>query len=606
MFSAFAELRRRAGPFRAVLGFTFASWRRHAYWAWASAGAMMLSTVTELLVPVYAGKLIDAVAAGGDRQAALHAALSALGMMVLLAAIMLVLRHLGFMAIIRLTLRVMSDVGGGAFARVQRFASDWHANTFAGSVVRKVTRGMWALDMLDDTLLIAMLPSFVVLFGATVLLGWRWPVMGIAIFIGAVAFVLLTVLLSIAYVGPAARLSNAWDTRMGGALADAVSCNAVVKAFGAERREDERLAKVMAKWRRRTHRTWVRGTTNGTLQLVALLLLRLVVVGLALWLWWRGVATPGDVTYVLTTYFVVHGYLRDIGVHIRDMQRSVNDMEELVEIQREEPTIADRPGAQAIAITQGRIDFDRVTFHYPGHATALYRDLSVSIAPGEKLALVGLSGSGKSTFVKLIQRLHDIQGGEIRIDGQDIAACRQASLRRQIAIVQQDPVLFHRSLAENIAYAKPQAAMEEIIAAAKLANAHDFIERLPHGYSTLVGERGIKLSGGERQRVALARAFLADAPILILDEATSSLDSESEALIQEATERLIEGRTAIVIAHRLSTVRALKRIMVFEQGRIVEEGDHASLVQRPNGRYRRLFERQVLGLIDQQVAAVVA
>lgn len=606
MFSAFAELRRRAGPFRAVLGFTFASWRRHAHWAWASAGAMMLSTVTELLVPVYAGKLIDAVAAGGDRQAALHAALSALGMMVLLAAIMLVLRHLGFMAIIRLTLRVMSDVGGGAFARVQRFASDWHANTFAGSVVRKVTRGMWALDMLDDTLLIAMLPSFVVLFGATVLLGWRWPVMGIAIFIGAVAFVLLTVLLSIAYVGPAARLSNAWDTRMGGALADAVSCNAVVKAFGAERREDERLAKVMAKWRRRTHRTWVRGTTNGTLQLVALLLLRLVVVGLALWLWWRGVATPGDVTYVLTTYFVVHGYLRDIGVHIRDMQRSVNDMEELVEIQREEPTIADRPGAQAIAITQGRIDFDRVTFHYPGHATALYRDLSVSIAPGEKLALVGLSGSGKSTFVKLIQRLHDIQGGEIRIDGQDIAACRQASLRRQIAIVQQDPVLFHRSLAENIAYAKPQAAMEEIIAAAKLANAHDFIERLPHGYSTLVGERGIKLSGGERQRVALARAFLADAPILILDEATSSLDSESEALIQEATERLIEGRTAIVIAHRLSTVRALKRIMVFEQGRIVEEGDHASLVQRPNGRYRRLFERQVLGLIDQQAAAVVA
>ncbi|HVJ33370.1 MAG TPA: ABC transporter ATP-binding protein [Terriglobia bacterium] len=607
MFSAFAELRRRAGPFRAVLGFTFASWRRHARWAWASAGAMVLSTVTELLVPVYAGKLIDAVATTEtSRAAALDAALSALGMMVVLAGIMLVLRHLGFMAIIRLTLRVMCDVGGGAFARVQRFASDWHANTFAGSVVRKVTRGMWALDMLDDTLLIAMLPSFVVLFGATILLGWRWPVMGIAIFIGAVAFVLLTVLLSIAYVGPAARLSNAWDTRMGGALADAVSCNAVVKAFGAEGREDERLAKVMAKWRRRTHRTWVRGTTNGTLQLVALLLLRLVVVGLALWLWWRGAATPGDVTYVLTTYFVVHGYLRDIGVHIRDMQRSVNDMEELVEIQREEPGIADRPEARAIAITQGRIDFDRVTFHYPGHATALYRDLSVSIAPGEKLALVGLSGSGKSTFVKLIQRLHDIQGGEIRIDGQDIAACRQASLRAQIAIVQQDPVLFHRSLAENIAYAKPQAAMDEIVAAAKLANAHEFIERLPNGYGTLVGERGIKLSGGERQRVALARAFLADAPILILDEATSSLDSESEALIQEATERLIEGRTAIVIAHRLSTVRALKRIMVFEQGRIVEEGDHASLVQCPNGRYRRLFERQVLGLIDQRTAAIVA
>jgi ATP-binding cassette subfamily B protein len=350
----------------------------------------------------------------------------------------------------------------------------------------------------------------------------------------------------------------------------------------------------------------VRGTTNGTLQLVALLLLRLAVIGVALWLWWQGQATPGDVTYVLTSYFVVHGYLREIGVHIRDLQRSVNDMEELVAIQGERLGIEDRHNAQAIRITAGGIEFDHVTFHYPGHATPLYRDLSVSIAPGEKLALVGLSGSGKSTFVKLIQRLHDIQGGEIRIDGQDIAACSQASLRAQIAIVPQEPILFHRSLAENIAYAKPTASLGEIEQAARLANAHDFIARLPNGYGTLVGERGVKLSGGERQRVALARAFLANAPILILDEATSSLDSDSEALIQEATARLIEGRTAIVIAHRLSTVRALKRILVFEQGGIVEEGDHVSLVQRSNGRYRRLYERQVLGLIDQSGSAIVA
>jgi ATP-binding cassette subfamily B protein len=607
MQSMFAELRRRAGPFRLVLGFTFHHWRRHALLAWLSAGAMMLSTLTELLVPVYAGRLIDAVAVTGtSRDLALHDAILALVMMVILAAVMLILRHLGFMAIIRLTLRIMCEVGEQAFGRVQRFASDWHANTFAGSVVRKVTRGMWALDMLNDTLLIAMLPSLFVLFGATFLLGWRWPLMGAVIFVGAIAFVTLTVLLSIAYVGPAARLSNAWDTRVGGALADAVSCNAVVKAFGAELREDARLAGYLAKWRRRTHRTWVRGTTNGTLQLVALLLLRLAVIGVALWLWWQGQATPGDVTYVLTSYFVVHGYLREIGVHIRDLQRSVNDMEELVAIQGERLGIEDRHNAQAIRITAGGIEFDHVTFHYPGHATPLYRDLSVSIAPGEKLALVGLSGSGKSTFVKLIQRLHDIQGGEIRIDGQDIAACSQASLRAQIAIVPQEPILFHRSLAENIAYAKPTASLGEIEQAARLANAHDFIARLPNGYGTLVGERGVKLSGGERQRVALARAFLANAPILILDEATSSLDSDSEALIQEATARLIEGRTAIVIAHRLSTVRALKRILVFEQGGIVEEGDHVSLVQRSNGRYRRLYERQVLGLIDQSGSAIVA
>jgi len=207
-----------------------------------------------------------------------------------------------------------------------------------------------------------------------------------------------------------------------------------------------------------------------------------------------------------------------------------------------------------------------------------------------------------TTFVKLVQRLYDATGGRILIDGQDVAKATQRSLRSQIAIVQQEPILFHRSLAENIAYARPGASMAEIEQAARLANAHDFIMRLPKRYETLVGERGVKLSGGERQLVALARAFLADAPILILDEATSSLDSESEALIQEAMDRLIQGRTAIVIAHRLSTVRSLDRILVFDRGRIAEEGTHASLATRPGGIYRALFERQVFEL-DRMSAA---
>jgi ATP-binding cassette subfamily B protein len=214
---------------------------------------------------------------------------------------------------------------------------------------------------------------------------------------------------------------------------------------------------------------------------------------------------------------------------------------------------------------------------------------------------VGHSGSGKTTFVKLLQRLYDVTGGRILIDGQEIANGTQVSLRAQLALVAQDPVLFHRSLAENISYGRPGATMAEIERAAQLANAHEFIARQPKGYATLVGERGVKLSGGERQRVALARAFLADAPILILDEATSSLDSESEALIQEAMQRLIldadGGRTAIVIAHRLSTVRMLDRILVFEQGAVVEEGRHEELVRRPGGVYKRLFERQALGLL---------
>jgi ATP-binding cassette subfamily B protein len=206
--------------------------------------------------------------------------------------------------------------------------------------------------------------------------------------------------------------------------------------------------------------------------------------------------------------------------------------------------------------------------------------------------------------VKLVQRLYDVTDGRILIDGQEIANATQVSLRAQLALVAQDPVLFHRSLAENIAYGRPGASMQEIERAARLANAHEFIARQPKGYATLVGERGVKLSGGERQRVALARAFLADAPILILDEATSSLDSESEALIQEAMERLIldadGGRTAIVIAHRLSTVRMLDRILVFEQGAVVEEGRHDELVQRTGGVYKRLFERQAMGLLPDE------
>jgi ATP-binding cassette subfamily B protein len=273
-------------------------------------------------------------------------------------------------------------------------------------------------------------------------------------------------------------------------------------------------------------------------------------------------------------------------------------MDELVAIHDETIGIADVAGALPIDIRGGRIVFENVTFHYGGHRAPLYDALSVDIHAGERVGLVGRSGSGKTTFVKLVQRLYDVSGGRILIDGQDIAKVTQHSLRSQIAIVQQDPILFHRSLAENIAYGRPGSSGAAIEQAARLANAHEFIVRLPKGYGTLVGERGVKLSGGERQRVALARAFLADAPVLILDEATSSLDSESEALIQQAMERLMKGRTSIVIAHRLSTVRSLDRILVFDRGEIVEQGAHAVLRARRGGIYRGLFERQATEFVS--------
>ncbi|MBP1090654.1 ABC transporter ATP-binding protein [Bradyrhizobium diazoefficiens] len=590
------SLSKRPAAIRVVLPFVFRHWLNQPGRGLIVAGGLLGATVADLFMPVFSGHLVDALTRGSSDPDARHGALVAFGAIVALGAASVVLRLIGLQAIVPFTLKIMSDVAQGAFMRVQRFSTDWHANSFAGSTVRKITRGMWALDLLNDTILMALAPSLLVLIGSMVLIGLHWASLGAVIAVGALFYVAITVLFSTRYIAPAARISNAWDTKVGGTLADALTCNAVVKSFGAELREDTRLARVINRWRVRVRRTWFRYNYTAMAQLSLLLALRASVIGGSVLLWMSGHASPGDVTYVLTSYYVIHAYLRDVGMHINNLQRSVNDMDELVAIHDEPIGIVDAPDARPIAIEGGEIAFDHVTFHYGGHRAPLYDGLSVTIRAGERVGLVGRSGSGKTTFVKLVQRLYDVSGGRVLIDGQDIALATQQSLRSQIAIVQQDPILFHRSLAENIAYGRPGASLEAIEQAARLANAHDFILRLPKGYGTLVGERGVKLSGGERQRVALARAFLADAPVLILDEATSSLDSESEALIQQAMERLMKGRTSIVIAHRLSTVRSLDRILVFDRGEIVEQGTHAVLAGKPGGIYRGLFERQVVDL----------
>src|SRR5216684_2511681 len=529
-----AEGNKRPAAIRVVIPFVFRHWLNQPATAATVAGGLLGATVADLFMPLFSGHLVDAVTLGASDPAARRAAFTAFGAIVALGLVSMTLRLVGLQAIVPFTLRIMSDVSRDAFMRVQRFSTDWHANSFAGSTVRKITRGMWALDLLNDTILMALLPSLAVLLGSMILLGLHWSSLGLVIAVGALIYVSMTVVFSTRYIAPAARISNAWDTKVGGTLADALTCNAVVKSFGAEAREDGRLARVISRWRTRVRRTWLRYNYTSTAQLTVLLFVRASVVGGALLLWIAGHASPGDVTYVLTSYYIIHAYLRDVGMHINNLQRSVNDMEELVAIHDEAIGIADAADALPISV----------------------------------------------------------HGGRILIDGQDIAHATQHSLRSQIAIVQQDPILFHRSLAENIAYGRPGASMAAIEQAARLANAHEFILRLPKGYGTLVGERGVKLSGGERQRVALARAFLADAPVLILDEATSSLDSESEALIQQAMERLMKGRTSIVIAHRLSTVRSLDRILVFDRGEIVEQGTHAALATRTGGIYRGLFERQ--------------
>jgi len=587
-------------PLLRVLRFAFGHWRRHPLPVALAVGGVLASTAIDVVLPIFAGRMVDAIAGGPD---GFDAALHALFTIVALGIVYVLLRDTVFRSIIRLTTRVMQAMTQEAFWRVQRFSTDWHANSFAGATVRKISRGTWAMDLLNDVILVELLPSILVLLGATALLAARWPLMGAAVAAGVALFLLVSLVLVLRYVAPAARLANEMDSKLGGNLADSIGCNAVVKTFGAERREDGFIARTVETWRQRTSRTWHRGTNSGTTQNLMMVGLNGMVLGIGLWLWRQGLATPGDITYVLGTYALIHGYLRGVGMHVRNLQRAVNDMEELVDFMDQPLGVEDRPGAPEIAVDAGRIDFDAVTFRYQGQQQPIYDGFSLTIAPGERIGLVGHSGSGKSTFVKLVQRLYDLDGGAIRIDGQDIAGVTQESLRRQIALVPQEPVLFHRSLAENIAYGRPDATMEQIVEAAKQAYAHDFISRLPQGYETLVGERGVKLSGGERQRVALARAILADAPVLILDEATSSLDSVSESLIQAAVEKLIVGRTTIIVAHRLSTVQKVDRILVFDRGRIVEQGTHAELVKREGGHYRQLFEHQAMGLIDGEEEA---
>jgi len=292
-----------------------------------------------------------------------------------------------------------------------------------------------------------------------------------------------------------------------------------------------------------------------------------------------------DAVYVVATYLVVHGYLRNIGWQVRNAQRAVNEVEGLVAISRADPGVRDVPGAEGFRPGPGRIRFEAVGFRYRNQIQPLFQGLSLEIAPGEKVALVGESGSGKSTFAKLLQRLYDVDDGRIVIDGQDIAEVSQATLRRAISLVPQDP-----------GYSRTEPDRAEMIQAARQAHAHEFIERLERGYETLVGERGVKLSGGERQRVAIARAILADAPILVLDEATSSLDSLTEAMIQEALAELMSRRTAVVIAHRLSTIRTVDRILVFDRGQVIQEGSHDSLMAESGGHYRRLVDMQMFGL----------
>ena len=567
-----------------VLAFIAAYWLRRR-WLFAATVLLTLMAIGfELLVPRASQGLVDAAMRGPrNARGAWRAWLFFVGVYLAFALI----RNLAFRFWNPLAANTMQEMTTEGFNRVQAFSSDWHGDTFAGATVRRLSRAMWGYDMVADSVVLWIAPAILVLVGLSAQMMLRWPLIGGFSLAMVALYITSNVLFSTYYVRKANMRSVAMDSRIGGALADAISSNPTVKGFGAEAREESRIAIVTRDWRQATMITWTRYMNVWLIHNLLLASLQAGLTGLLMLRWTKGQASAGDVAFVITSFLVMSGYLRNIGENIRMAQKGLADVEDVARYAKTHPQVADAPGAADFIGRRGEIVFEDVTFRYKSAAAPIYDHFWLRIEPGERLALVGPTGSGKSTFVKLVQRMYDLQGGRILIDGQDIAAVTQGSLRRAIAVVPQDPALFHRTITENIAYARPDATQDEITLAARRARAHEFIASLPRGYDTLVGERGVKLSGGERQRVAIARAFLADAPILVLDEATSSLDVETEQRVQAATEALMAGRTTIVIAHRLSTIRGADRILVFQDGQVVEEGRHGELVAK-GGAYARL------------------
>ena len=321
-------------------------------------------------------------------------------------------------------------------------------------------------------------------------------------------------------------------------------------------------------------------------------------------LWQHGQAKVGDLVLITSLAFgILHG-TRDLAVALVDLTQHVARLDEAISTLLTPHDLEDLPDAQPLVAGPGEVSFEQVRFAYPNRPAVL-NDFNLVIQPGERVGLVGFSGAGKSTVLSLLQRFHDVCGGRVSIDGQDIRDVTQSSLHDVMAVVPQDISLFHRSVLENIRYARPDATEKDVLAAADMAHCRDFIEAMPEGFDTMVGDRGVKLSGGQRQRLAIARALLKNAPILLLDEATSALDTESEQAIQHALDRLMTGRTVIAIAHRLSTLQSFDRIIVMDKGRIVDDGSPAALAARP-GPYRDLLRKQRMDPAEMVEVAAAA
>lgn len=582
---------KKALTFQDVLSFTFGYWKRQPKKILLISLLILSAALLEAYLPTALSTFLEAMREQGEKQVILDRLWFFVGIYLAQA----VLFSSAFLIYNSFETNLFKSLMDDAFAHVQRLPESFFVNTFTGSIVSKISRARTQIEIFEDQIIVRIFPTLVILIGSMIFLAFKF--LGLALLMATylVVLVFISAIIVFKMSGPAqSRYADAQDI-YSAHLADSITGMPTTKAYAQEQSELNRFLSITSFLRKRNVRAYHMGNSAAFIQRLLLCGMLLIMMGGGTWYYFNGLTTVEDMAYLAFAYTIMQSYIREVGENIKNFLTSSYDLHAVISLLKEP---VEQTNASDLTISRGEIVFDNVGFTYPGKQKPIFADLNVKIKAGERVALVGHSGGGKTSFIRALQCLYPIEKGRILIDGQDIFLGSRHSLRSAIALVPQDPILFHRSLKENIAYGNPKATDEEIFEAAKKAHIDDFIASLPEKYETLVGERGIKLSGGERQRVAIARAILADRPILILDEATSSLDSKSEKSIQDALHTLTMGRTSIMIAHRLSTILDADRILVFDQGRIIEEGRHQELLQNKNGIYASLFKLQSGGFIS--------
>lgn len=492
--------------------------------------------------------------------------------------------------------KTLRDMEQYLFERLQNHSYRFYSDNFAGSLTTQFNRFLHSYEQLEFIFTFELLIAASTLTLSICVLLFIAPSLGIALLIWAVLFITLMTWLAIKK-SPITREASAADSQVTANTADVITNVVNVKVFARKLFETKRFGKTSQyrfekRWRSYKYDAHIRN-----IRWVFVVVFLFLFIYLSIKLVTSGQVSMAEVLAAQLFIMMIYYQLFNLNQTIQRIELAFADASEMTEILDLPIEVKDPINPEKIRIQDGLIEFHNVDFHYADDDNSVLTGFALTILPGQKVGLVGHSGSGKSTLTRLLMRFVDIQGGYITIDGQNIADITQDDLRSNIAFVPQEPILFHRSIKENIQYGREGATDNEVRQAAKLAQAHEFIQTLPHGYDTLVGERGIKLSGGEKQRVAIARAMLSRAPLLVLDEATSALDSKSEKLITKALSELMKNRTTVVIAHRLSTIRRMDRILVMKKGQIVEDGDHQSLLQK-KGEYAELWSHQSGGFIE--------